>query len=188
MMITYQGERVTLNGGSPSIYSIGVSLGRIARFCGHTNKYYTVLCHSLVVSEIMEPELAIYGLMHDAQESLVGDVPTPMKTQVARNRESVLLRNIYLANGLGWPIPDSIQDAVDEADHRALVAEAHVLGHPAAEQFFGKEHDAEAARRTRKYLKKVAAFLDPNAAGPLFERRFELAVKDAGLLNYTEAL
>jgi 5'-deoxynucleotidase YfbR-like HD superfamily hydrolase len=172
---------VTLQAGSPSINTIGVSLGRIVRFCGHTQRYYTVLCHSLAVSDIMPSEIAIYGLMHDAQECLVSDVPTPFKTQVARNREAVLLRNIYLANGLPWPIPDDIQEQIDEADHKTLIAEAHILKHPGAETQWGDTYDEAAGVATRKYLKHAKGFLDPLKSGPYFERRFKKLVHASGL-------
>jgi 5'-deoxynucleotidase YfbR-like HD superfamily hydrolase len=180
-MITYGEEHVTLQTGAPTVNTIGVSLGRIVRFCGHTRHYYTVLCHSLVVADLLPPEIAIYGLMHDAQESLVSDVPTPFKTQVARNRESVLLRNIYIANGLPWPIPENVQDQIDEADHKALIAEAHILKHPGAAAQWGYYHDELAGEQTKKYRKRVKDFLDPDVSGPYFERRFNKLYKDAGL-------
>jgi 5'-deoxynucleotidase YfbR-like HD superfamily hydrolase len=133
------------------------------------------------VAEIMPPEIAIYGLMHDAQECLVSDVPTPFKTQVARNREAVLLRNIYIANGLPWPIPDAVQEQIDEADHKALIAEAHILKHPGAEAIWGTEYDEAAGVATRKYLKHVMGYLDPLKAGPAFERKFNKYFKLANL-------
>ena len=180
-MITYGGEHVTLQSGSPSIHTIGAGLGRIVRFCGHTKHFYTVLCHSLAVADIMRPEIAVYGLMHDAQECLVSDVPTPFKTQNARNREAVLLRNIYIANGLPWPIPDAIQEEIDEADHKALIAEAHILKHPGAEAQWGETYDTSAGAATIKYRKRVLDFLDPHVSGPYFERRFAKLYKAAGL-------
>lgn len=180
-MITYGGERITLQAGAPSINTIGVSLGRIVRFCGHTKEYYTVLCHSLAVAEIMPPEIAVYGLMHDAQESLVSDVPTPFKTQVARNREAVLLRNIYITHGLPWPIVDEIQDQIDDADHKALVAEAHILKHPGAKEYWGDTYDQAAGKATCKYYKHVESFFDPLVSGPYFERKFNKYLKLANL-------
>lgn len=180
-MITYGGERVSLQTGAPSINTIGISLGRIVRFCGHTKLYYTVLAHSLAVAEIMPQEIAIYGLMHDAQESLVSDVPTPFKTQVARNREAVLLRNIYITHGLPWPIPDEVQDEIDQADHKALIAEAHILQHPGAAAQWGVSYDEAAGKATRKYLKHVKGFLDPAKSGPYFERKFKKYRKLADL-------
>lgn len=180
-MITYGGERVTLTAGAPSINTIGVALGRITRFCGHTQEFYTVLGHVLTVAAIVPDEYAIYGLMHDAQESLVADVPTPMKSQVARNREHNLLKRIYISNGIPWPIPDAAQDAVDVADEVALIAEAHVLQHPGSIAQWGDEYDKEAGRLTRKHLKKVKDWLDAEKAGKVFERAFHDALERSGI-------
>lgn len=180
-MITYGGERVTLETGAPTINTIGVSLGRIMRFCGHTERPYSVLAHSLVTAELVPPKFGIYALMHDAQESLMSDVPTPMKSQVARNREYKLLERIYITNGLPWPIPEEAQEAVDEADETALIAEAHILGHPAAVYFWGEEYDEVAGMLTKKYAKKTVEWLEASVSGPLFVKKFKTYVSLAGL-------
>lgn len=180
-MITYQGERVTLSAGAPSLFTMGVSLGRIVRFTGHCKEFYTVLAHSFVVAGIMRPEIGIHGLLHDTPEVMVSDVPTPMKSQVARNREKVLLERIYVANGLDWPIADDILEELEDADHKALIAEAHILEHPGAESIWGIDFDPEAGRLTRKYLKQVPEFLQAEVAGKAFERQFKKYAKLAGL-------
>ena len=180
-MILYGGERVTLTAGVPTLNTIGVSLGRIVRFTGHTKEWYSVLSHSLVVAELLPPEIGVYGQMHDAQEICASDVPSPMKTQVARQRERMIQKRIYISYGLQWPIPDEIVEAVEVADHKALLAEAHILGHPGTSDYWGTEYDAEAAKLTRKYLKKTALFLDPSYSGPYFEKTFKKFAKLAGL-------
>jgi hypothetical protein len=180
-MITYGGERITLTTGAPNIRTIGVALGRIARFCGHTQKHYTVLGHVLTVSQLVPEKYAIYGLMHDAQEALVSDVPTPMKSQVARNREHGLLKRIYIANGLPWPIPEEAQEEVDMADEKALIAEAHVLKHPGAKEQWGDEYDPVAALLTRKHLRSVQKWLDAETAANVFEKAFRSAYAKSGL-------
>jgi hypothetical protein len=182
-MITFNGERVTLATGVPTIATIGVSLGRIVRFAGHTEHFYTVLAHSLTVAEIMPPKFGIYGLMHDSQECLVSDVPTPMKSQVARNREHVLQQRIYSAHGIPWPMSEKITELVEWADHAALIAEAHILKHPGAEAQWGPEFDDEAARATKKNLKKVERWLDPTISGPMFVKEFKRYATLAGLTD-----
>jgi len=176
-MITYGGERVTLTAGAPSIHTVGVALGRITRFCGHTERFYTVLGHVLTVAELVPSKYAIYGLMHDAQESLVADVPTPMKSQVARNREYNLLKRIYITNGLPWPIPEAAQEAVDIADEIALIAEAHILKHPGSIAQWGEEYDEEAGKLTRKHLRRVNGWLDADKAGRAFEKAFHTCLE-----------
>lgn len=173
-MITYQGEKVAPDGdGAPTLYTIGVATGRIARFCGHTKHFYTVLGHMLTVAAILPAEYGLFGLLHDAPEACVADVPTPWKTQVARNREHRLLKRIYNINGLEWPIPEEAQEAVDEADRLALIAEAHVLEHPAAEVLWPDTPDPTAVEFTEFHLEKVEQFLIPQIAGPIYEEAFK---------------
>lgn len=185
-MTTYQGERVSLDQGVPSIFSIGVSLGRIARFCGHLKQFYPVLGHVVVVAELCEaayPGSGIYGLGHDTQESLFADVPTPMKSQVARNRERKVQQRIYQSNGLQWPVPEDIEEVVDEMDHVALVAEAIILQHAAGPEVWGTEVDPLAAKLTRRYAnpKKIVNWLDADYAGKFFENTWAKYARLAGI-------
>lgn len=178
-MTTFNGEKVSLTAGAPNVNTLGISLGRIARFCGHCELHYTVLCHSLTVAALLPPAYGIHGLMHDTPESLVSDVPTPMKSQVARSREGKLLERIYITAGLPWPIPDEALEAVAEADHLALIAEAHVLKHRGE---WG-EPDPHAVALTKKHLKKVSEYIDlagTGVAGAVFERAFKKYSKLAG--------
>lgn len=133
-MITYTGESVwPKNKIAPSLESVAVALSRIPRFCGHTRDWYSVLCHTFVVSELMPEKLRIHGLLHDAPESCVSDVPTPWKTQAARKREQMILERLYDSLNIDLPDPQELI-ALSDADHLALAAEAHVIGHPKAQE------------------------------------------------------
>jgi hypothetical protein len=172
-MICALGEEVTPTGtGFPNLYSIGQSLGRIPRFAGHTQIWYPVLAHTLTVAKLLPPQYAIYGLLHDAQEACMGDVPTPWKTKAAQRREEQLLSRIYYGHGLVWPISYEAQQQVDLADSTALAAEAHVLKHPAANQYW-PEYSELAAKYTEEHLQICKDFLDPSIAGNLYKDEFE---------------
>lgn len=182
-MTLYGGEVVSLDSGVPELFTMGVSLGRVVRFTGHLRQFYSVLAHSITVAGIMPEEYAIYGLMHDTQECIFSDVPTPVKSQVARNREHRVQSRIYPVYGLQWPVPEEIQEAVEEADHTALQAEAVALGHRAGGTYWGTDVDPIALKLTKQQAKfpKVLNYLDADYAGKLFENTFNKYAKLAGI-------
>ena len=72
-----------------SLSDIALSLAKLCRFAGHTNRLYSVAEHSMLVCEIMardygitDPAALLAGLMHDAHEAYTGDLTAPMKQAV----------------------------------------------------------------------------------------------------------
>jgi hypothetical protein len=183
-MIGANGEEIWPSGGVPTLETIGQSLGRITRFNGHTKHYYNVLGHTFVVAAITPKPYGIYALMHDTPEIAASDVPTPWKTEAARKREKMLLRRIYVAHLPElWPISDEIQDIVDEADHKALVAEAHVLEHPAADRVWPDGIDVYTCSLTREQLRISNggetglikdSYINPDVSVPKFIEAFNM--------------
>lgn len=65
-----------------NLLDIAHSLGKLARFNGHSKYHYSVAQHSLLVMMLVstqEPALQREALMHDAAEAYIGDIATPMK-------------------------------------------------------------------------------------------------------------
>lgn len=116
------------------IENIAHALSQICRFGGHSLSFYSVAQHSVLVSRICPPHLALEGLMHDAAEAYIGDMIRPLKhdnSTLGRAYEAVerkieialsvrfnLQGYIWTADPYGWP------SDVKHADNVILATEA----------------------------------------------------------------
>lgn len=71
------------------IRDICVSLSRQCRFGGHSKKNYTVAQHShwvarKIIFDTGDYDLAFAGLLHDATEAYMLDLPKPIKDEIPR--------------------------------------------------------------------------------------------------------
>ncbi len=99
-------------------FDIAHGLAMKCRWAGHTRIYYSVAEHSVRVSRRCAPEDALKGLLHDAAEAYLGDVPSPLKRRMDgyREIEERLLGVIFARYGLTLPLPASVENA----DHAEL--------------------------------------------------------------------
>ena len=82
---TFTGKKFDLLNPDPEmvcIRDIAHSLSHICRFGGHTDRFYSVAQHSLIVSQCCQPWDALWGLLHDASEAYVGDITRPLKYEL----------------------------------------------------------------------------------------------------------
>lgn len=117
--------------GKITIVDVANSLARINRFTGHS-KTYSVARHSVFVSKLLDLDRlpALYGLAHDARETVTNDISSPMKAAlgpVARlelaELEEAADRALFQVFGLAWPMPADIKKLVKRADMIALATE-----------------------------------------------------------------
>lgn len=107
------------------IIDIAHALSNLCRFGGHVKTFYSVAEHSVYVSYHTKPKEALVGLLHDASEAYLVDMPRPIKTYMPQYRdiEENLQRFISQKFGLTWPFPASVHTA----DNRILVSEMRDL-------------------------------------------------------------
>ncbi len=112
---TTSGRRVYFLKPKPSqidIEDIAEGLSKICRFYGHCT-WYSVAEHSVRVSWILPPDLQLVGLMHDAQEAIVGDMHSGLKQlipqykAIERRMEEVIARKYRLP----FPHPPGVKVA-----------------------------------------------------------------------------
>ena len=100
---------------------IAHGLSMQCRFGGHTARHYSVAEHSWWVSKLCAPEYALQGLLHDATEAYLCDIPTPIKR---------LLPDYYTLEHRLWEViadkfgvPVEMHESVKEADARMCITE-----------------------------------------------------------------
>jgi uncharacterized protein len=98
------------------IEDIAHALANSCRFAGHCLKFYSVAEHSVLLSTIVPPEMALVGLLHDATEAYVVDVPRPLKPFLAefKDIEHKVWCAIAQRYGLDYELPDRIKHADNE--------------------------------------------------------------------------
>jgi hypothetical protein len=126
------GKIIDLLNPDPSqftIEDIATGLSNIARFNGQTNMWYSVAEHSIHVAELLPNGMKILGLLHDASEAYICDVPSPLKWLLGdayRDVESRLQGAIGEALGLGRALVD-LPRVVKQADAVLLYSEKELL-------------------------------------------------------------
>lgn len=81
-IVTFTGRVIEPLNPDPAeidILDIAHALSNQCRFTGHTNEFYSVAQHSVLVSRHCAPEDALWGLLHDASEAYLADIPRPVK-------------------------------------------------------------------------------------------------------------
>lgn len=98
------------------IEDIAHALSLICRFNGHCRGHYSVAQHSVLVSDALPRELALWGLLHDASEAYIADVPRPLKPFLTnyRDLEDAVMLAVCERFGLSPEMPAEVK-RVDNA-------------------------------------------------------------------------
>jgi hypothetical protein len=71
------------------IEDIASALSKVCRFGGHSNDFYSVAQHSVVVASLAPEYLCREALLHDAAEAYLGDVIKPLKNIIGAAYEDI---------------------------------------------------------------------------------------------------
>lgn len=138
---SYTGRQLWPLDSSPEDYcieDIAHSLSCQCRYLGHTREPYSIAQHSVLVSHVVPSEHALWGLLHDAAESLIGDWPRPLKRSMYGDLDRItgegfvslkliehrILFDIATAFNLPWPMPSK---EIEQADLLMLATEQRDL-------------------------------------------------------------
>lgn len=119
-----------------SILDIAHSLSNLCRFAGHTREFYSVAQHSVRVALALPPELRLAGLLHDATEAYVVDLPRPVKCLLPDYKR--IEANVWEAISFKFGIARFEHPLIKEVDDRALRTEwEELMRHPLPSELKG---------------------------------------------------
>lgn len=125
---TYTGRAIYLIDPRPDeicLEDIAHGLANLCRFNGHVSTFYSVAQHSIFVSEIVPPHLALQALMHDATEAYLGDMVKPLKNSMPAYRSAE--DYMWACICAHFNLPVVLDPAVKHADLVALATEREQL-------------------------------------------------------------
>lgn len=154
------------------IEDIAHALSQTSRFGGHTLRYYSVAQHSVVVCDLCSNTAGLQGLLHDAAEAYLVDLPTPIKNLCPEY--AVWEKNILGAIGktFGANLQD-IHPLVKLADQIAFSWEVKSLISPNVSTWW------QGIQAPRGYIPKdILESWTPKVAEETFLNRFRCFMED----------
>jgi len=119
-------DPLNLTAADIDIRDIAHALALLCRFNGHCARFYSVAQHSVWVSRQCGDE-ALIGLLHDAAEAYLGDIPTPVKHRLPAFKTAEEKAEQAIAARFGLQELGSLR--VKAADAEALGLEKRHLLH-----------------------------------------------------------
>lgn len=137
---THTGKLVDVRNPTPDMVDledIAHALSMICRFAGHVREFYSVAEHSVLVAMLgnrhdLSPEFNLALLLHDAAETYIGDIISPVKRILAPTSNSLeqqWLRAIEEKFNLGDRL-SNMDQSIHKADRLALSVEVSKLFYP----------------------------------------------------------
>jgi hypothetical protein len=110
-----------------SIIDIAHALSNICRFTGQGSTFYSVAQHSVLVSQQVSKENALWGLLHDASEAYICGIARPIKKLPEMAPYRAIEKNLMDAIAITFGLPVDEPEEVRAADRVLLRTEARDL-------------------------------------------------------------
>lgn len=123
---TNGGRQIDLLNPDPDqihIEDIAIGLANVCRFGGQLHTWYSVAEHCIHVADLLPPEEQLAGLLHDAAEAYICDIPTPLKRELGFVYTDIENR-VAAAIGTKFGVElVTLSPAVMQADRMMVVSE-----------------------------------------------------------------
>jgi len=135
-ILTHKGHAFSFNDLDSNVYDlddIAHALSLMCRFGGMTDFHYSVAQHSCYMAEEIwrethDPVQALDGLMHDAEEYVMGDMKTPLKNMMPEFRAmSAKVDRAIRREFHQFGVPFEMQPLTKEYDTRILLDEKYAM-------------------------------------------------------------
>lgn len=93
-----------------NINDVAHAISQLCRFGGHCRHFYSVAQHSIWVAKYLKeigaaPIVQLYGLLHDATEGYMVDIPSPIKKQLNLYKRAEDKLHVLIWDALGIKQP-----------------------------------------------------------------------------------
>lgn len=122
IITAHSGRQLDIANPSPNAINaddIAHGLAAICRFAGQTRDFYSVAQHSLMVASLVPARLHKHALLHDAGETYLQDLPTPVKALLPGYR--------IIEDAVTAAIDTALNLAVLSDEDRAIIKRADMI-------------------------------------------------------------
>lgn len=143
------------NPGTFNLEDIAHSLSQKPRFNGQLKSFYSVAQHCCLICDYLPTHLKADGLMHDAPEAYMADVPSPLKSLLPdyKDYEERIHFRMTEKWDIQYPIPKEVKEMDRfflEKEWYGLMLRTAVFGH---EMWSPEQAKQEFIYRFNKYVK-----------------------------------
>lgn len=175
-MQTYTGRQYWPLDPRPSdvdVQDIAHHLAMICRYCGACSRHYSVAEHSVYVSLLVQPRLALHALFHDAAEAYCNDIVRPVKKHLAGYDEIEWINKLAIDEAMGLESLDLCDVAeIKTADNAILLAEQAQLMAPAPAKWAPLDVSSAIVQRANDLLREGLNWTPPPLAKVAFLDRY----------------